>query len=204
MAEKVINHEEYIEKLPKTVKLDDRVFEYDKDQIYYKNNVITWFKYWWWRVLILVVCLCCWVLPWIIPLCLLFADRKPRNKFILKDDDWVWFLEKWSVLMFPTKKSYLNKDEVEFINTNENNNLIWIYKKKKNWWCKRAFVFSDIYEFEKLVEALKKQWYMIKNNEKSKTWHWFRRNIVSIVVWSILILGLVGLLVWANLRKYWI
>jgi len=41
MAEKVINHEEYIEKLPKTVNIFDRTFEYDKDQVFYKNNVVT-------------------------------------------------------------------------------------------------------------------------------------------------------------------
>ena len=62
MSEKVINHEEYIENLPKTVKIYDRIFEYDKDQVFYKNNVVTWFKYWWWRVLILIVCLCCYVI----------------------------------------------------------------------------------------------------------------------------------------------
>ena len=195
MSEKVINHEEYIEKLPKTVKIFDRTFEYDKNQVYYKNNVVTWFKYWRWRVLILIACLCCWVLPWIVPLCVLFANRKPWNKFVLKDDEWIWFLEKWSILMYPTKKAYFNKDEIEFINTNEKDNLIWVYKKKKRWWYKRAFVFADIYEFDKLVSALKKQWYTIKNDEKSKAWHWFRRNIVSIIVWSVIFLFIIGLFI---------
>ena len=46
MVEKVINHDEYTEKLPKTVKIFDRTFEYDLGQVYYKNNVVTWFKYW--------------------------------------------------------------------------------------------------------------------------------------------------------------
>ncbi len=203
MSEKVINHEEYIEKLPKTVKIFDRTFEYDLDQVYYKNNVVTWFKYWRWRVLILLACLCCWVLPWLVPLCILFANRKPWNKFILKDDEWVWFLEKWSFLMYPTKKSYFNKDEVEFININERDNLIWVYKKKKRWWYKRAFVFADLYEFDKLVSALKKQGYTIKNDEKSKTWHWFRKNLVSIIIWSIIFLALVGIILWGVFGSKW-
>ena len=203
MSEKVINHEEYIEKLPKTVKIFDRTFEYDLDQVYYKNNVVTWFKYWRWRVLILLACLCCWVLPWLVPLCILFANRKPWNKFILKDDEWVWFLEKWSFLMYPTKKSYFNKDEVEFININERDNLIWVYKKKKRWWYKRAFVFADLYEFDKLVLALKKQGYTIKNDEKSKTWHWFRKNLVSIIIWSIIFLALVGIILLGVFGSKW-
>ena len=203
MSEKVINHEEYIEKLPKTVKIFDRTFEYDLDQVYYKNNVVTWFKYWRWRVLILLACLCCWVLPWLVPLCILFANRKPWNKFILKDDEWVWFLEKWSFLMYPTKKSYFNKDEVEFININERDNLIWVYKKKKRWWYKRAFVFADLYEFDKLVSALKKQGYTIKNDEKSKTWHWFRKNLVSIIIWSIIFLALVGIILLGVFGSKW-
>lgn len=204
MTGKVINHEEYIEKLPKTVKIFDRTFEYDKNQVYYKDNVVTWFKYWWWRVLILLACLCCWVLPWIVPLCVLFANRKLWNKFVLKDNEWLWFLKKWSILMYPTKKQYLNKDEVDFVNINEKDNLIGVYKKKKNWWYKRAFVFSDIYKFDKLIEELKKQGYMIKSNEKSKTWHWFRKNIVSIVVWSIIFIILVWIMVIGFLNPGWV
>jgi hypothetical protein len=34
-------HDLYVEKLPKTVRIFERTFEYDKDQVYYKNNVIT-------------------------------------------------------------------------------------------------------------------------------------------------------------------
>ena len=113
----------------------------------------------------------------------------------MKDEEWMSFLEKWSILMYPTKKAYFNKDEIEFINTNEKDNLIWVYKKKKSWWYKRAFVFTDIYEFDKLVSALKKQWYTIKNDEKSKIWHWFRRNIVSIIVWSVIFLFIIGLFI---------
>jgi len=203
MVEKAINHDEYIEKLPKTVKIFDRTFEYDLGQIYYKDNVVTWFKYWRWRVLILIACLCCWVLPWIVPLCVLFANRKPWNKFVLEDDEWMWFLEKWSILMYPTKKAYFNKDEIEFINTNEKDNLIWVYKKKKRWWYKRAFVFADIYEFDILISSLKKQWYTVKNDEKSKTWHWFRRNIVSIIVWSIIFLALVGIILVGVFNSTW-
>lgn len=203
MAEKVINHEEYIEKLPKTVKIFNRTFEYGENQVYYKNNVVTWFKYWWWRVLILLACLCCWVIPWLVPLCVLFANRKPRNKFLLKDYDWIWFLEKWSILMYPTKKQYLNREDIEFITTNEKDNLLWVYKKKNNWWHKRAFIFSDIYQFDKLIGELKKQWYMIKSDEKSKTWHRFRENIVSIVVWSIIFIILVWIMVLGFLNTGW-
>jgi hypothetical protein len=145
-----------------------------------------------------LICLCFYLIPWIVPLCMLFANRKPWNKFVLKDNEWVWFLEKWSILMYPTKKQYLKKDEVDFINTNEKDNLIWVYKKKKRWWFKRAFVFSDIYQFDKLIGELKKQWYMVKSDEKSKTWHWFRRNIVSIVIWSIIFILIIRLfVVWA-------
>ncbi len=203
MDEKIINHEEYVEKLPKTVKMVDKTFEYNLGQIFYKNNIITWFKYWRWRVLILVACLCCWVLPWIVPLCLLFGARKPWNKFVLKDDEWIWFLEKWDALLSSTKKSYFTKDEVEFINTYEKDNLIWVYKKKKSGWYKRAFVFSDIYEFDKLVEALKKQWYMIKNDEKSKKWHWFRKNIVSIVIRSVIFLLLLWIILIGVFASTW-
>ena len=203
MSEKVINHEEYIEKLPKTVKIFDKTFEYDLGQVFYKNNVVTWFKYWRWRVLILIACLCCWVLPWLVPLCVLFANRKPWHKFVLKDDEWMWFLEKWSFLMYPTKKAYFSKDEIEFINTNEKDNLIWVYKKKKRWWYKRAFVFADVYGFDKLISSLKKQWYTIKNDEKSKIWHWFRRNIVSIIVWSIIFLILVWIIVVGAFSSTW-
>lgn len=203
MVEKSFLHDEYIEKLPKTVKIFDRTFEYDLGQVYYKNNVVTWFKYWRWRVLILVVCLCWWVIPWLIPLCILFANRKPWNKFVLKDDEWMWFLEKWSILMYPTKKAYFTKDEIEFINTNEKDNLIWVYKKKK-WWYKRAFVFANIYKFDKLISALKKEWYTVKNDEKSKTRHWFRRNIVSIIIWSVLFLALVALILIGLFNSGWI
>jgi hypothetical protein len=143
--------------------------------------------------------LVCWILPWIIPLCVLFANRKPWEKFVLKDDEWVWFLEKWSELMYPTKKWYYKKDEVEFINTNDKDNLICVYKKKKKWWYKRAFVFSDIYEFDKLIQGLRKQWFMIKNDEKSKTWHWFRRNLVSIIVWSIVLILLIRFVIYLYL-----
>ena len=195
MAEKVINHEKYIEKLPKTVEIFDKTFEYNKNQVYYKNNVVMGAKYWWWRILILVVCLCFWVIPWIIPLCMLFANRKPWNKFVLKDNEWIWFLERWSQLMYPTKKKYVNKEDVEFINTNEKDNLIWVYKKKKNWWFKRAFVFSDIYQFDKLIMELKKQWYMVQSDEKSKTWHWFRTNLVSVIILSVLLILLVVVII---------
>jgi hypothetical protein len=41
MDEKIINHEEYVEKLPKTVKMVDKTFEYNLGQIFYKNNIIT-------------------------------------------------------------------------------------------------------------------------------------------------------------------
>jgi hypothetical protein len=89
------------------------------------------------------------------------------------------------------------------VNTNEKDNLLGVYKKKKNWWYKRAFIFSDIYQFDKLIEELKKQWYMIKSDEKSKTWHWFRINIVSIVVWSIIFIILVWLMVIGFLNSGW-
>jgi hypothetical protein len=34
--------------------------------------------------------------------------------------------------MYPTKKQYLNKEDVDFVNTNEKDNLLGVYKKKKN------------------------------------------------------------------------
>lgn len=202
MAKEIINHEEYVNWLPKTVNILNKTFEYDLGQVYYKNNVVTWFKYWRWRVLILIACLCCWVLPWIVPLCVLFANRKPRNKFVLRDNGWIWFLEKGSIIMYPTRKGYYNMDDVEFINTNKNDSLICVYVRKRNW-VKRAFVFSDIYQFDKLVWNLKKQWYIIKNDEKSKTWHWFRRNIVSIIVWSVIFLALVGIILVGAFSSTW-
>ena len=105
--------------------------------------------------------------------------------------------------MYPTKKAYFNKDEIEFVNINEKDNLIWVYKRKKRWWYKRVFVFADIYEFDKLISSLKKQWYTVKNDEKSKTWHWFRRNIVSIIVWSIIFLALVGIILVGAFNSTW-
>ena len=47
-------------------------------------------------------------------------------------------------------------DDVEFVDTNEKDNLICVYIRKRNRY-KRAFVFSNIYQFDKLVSELKKQ-----------------------------------------------
>ncbi len=185
-SKKSINHDWYLNKLPKSANIDKINFEYEKNQIYYKNNVVMGFRYRRRRVLILLVFLCFWLIPWIIPLCILFANRKPWNKFFLLNDEWVWFLEKWSFLMYPTKKQYIKKEDIDFINSNKNDNLICVYTKEKKWWYKRAFVFYDIYKFDNLIEELKKQWYKLKHEEKSKNWHRFKTNIVSIIVWSII------------------
>lgn len=168
------NNDEYVKNLRKLIyvdydinwqKIEDK-FNYYKNEVFYKNDIPSKFNYYFRRYLVVICFLLLGVILWIIPLCLLFGGKKPRNKYLLVKKDVIWIYEKWWIRS--DNKDFFSKSDITGITVKLGNkskkNSVNIYikcddDKRKDY---PSGIFHNVYELDKLVETLNKYWYNVK------------------------------------------
>jgi hypothetical protein len=136
----------------KTIKWHN--FSYEKNEIFYKNDVPDNSRYRLRRILICIALLLCGVIPWIIFIIIIFWawSIRPWEKCLLISDEWIWKIDQ---TQFSAKTKYfLQKSEIWEIILEWNKFII-----KKEWKNSNYFSFTKILEVEKLKYSLKRHWY---------------------------------------------
>ena len=129
-------------------------FDYNKDQIFYKEHIKSRFWYYWRKIGIVLLFLCWGMILWIIPLILLFGPK--RIKCLCVSEEWIW-CNCYGHWVFHRRFIFINYSDIESVN------IFWNTVKISG---KNEFSFNDILEIEKLNKTLKKYKYKITNINK--------------------------------------
>lgn len=154
--------DEYTKNLMKVITIKDEVFEQSKNQIFYRDNIPTKIWYYRWRILITIILLFIWIWPWLILLWILFFEIKPRNRFLLINDDVIWWYNKWYFVMWAwSNKNLINKRNVYKIEIDKSKNAICVNRMTKRY-KRKSFYFNKIHNLDTLIKVLKNQWYKLE------------------------------------------